>query len=276
MDEALSSVLDTCADLAKFAVLTEPTTTNPGMHMEDVLTQLNDLAKGCQILEMEGHGDFTLGHLSLRDPDGKGFWLKRNSFGLGEIVSAKDFILVDFDGTKVSGEGGLHSEWPIHSEVFKKRPDVNVVGHTHPFYSCILSASIEPLIPFSLDPDYFIDLPRHEADVALIKTVEQGQALATSLGDAFALLIANHGALFCGRSVAHAICVAVFLEHACKSHVTGRSAGFAYTIPTLEIRRLRRSQMMTDVHVEHTYSYLRRKLDQLMRVQCAGEERLYR
>ena len=41
--------------------------------------QLDKLARACRILEMEGHGDMTLGHLSLRDPLGRGYWLKRRS-----------------------------------------------------------------------------------------------------------------------------------------------------------------------------------------------------
>lgn len=64
--------------------------------MDSELTeQLDKLAKACRILEMEGHGDMTLGHLSMRDPLGRGFWLKRNAFGLGEIESYRDFVLVD-------------------------------------------------------------------------------------------------------------------------------------------------------------------------------------
>ncbi|OVZ63921.1 hypothetical protein CDO46_09785 [Pigmentiphaga sp. NML030171] len=74
--------------------------------------QLEQLATACRVLEMEGHGDMTLGHLSLRDPQGRGFWLKRNARGLGEILSAADFVLVGHDGAKLEGEGGRHSECP--------------------------------------------------------------------------------------------------------------------------------------------------------------------
>jgi L-fuculose-phosphate aldolase len=238
--------------------------------------ELTQLARACRILEMEGHGDFSLGHLSLRDPHGRGFWLKRNSFGLGEIVGPSDFVLVDMDGVKLEGEGGRHSEWPIHSEVFQTRPEINVVAHTHPFHACILSSSTEPIQPFTLDPDYFVDIPRHEADVALIKTVDEGQALARSLGDHLALLIANHGALFCGRSIAEATCVGVFLEKACRAHVVGRSAGFAYSMPTRAIRELRNAQMMTPVHIEHTWGYLNRKLDFVLETQCADGQVLFK
>ena len=97
----------------------------------DLRQSLDELARACRILEMEGHGDMTLGHLSLRDPEGRGFWLKRNRIGLGEVMGAGDFVLVDWDGQQLAGSGGRHSEWPIHSEILRMRPDVHVVAHTH-------------------------------------------------------------------------------------------------------------------------------------------------
>ncbi len=226
--------------------------------------QLIEAARACRILEMQGHGDFSLGHLSLRDPAGRGFWLKRNRAGLGEIAGPDDFVLVDFGGSKLSGSGGQHSEWPIHSQILLARPEVNVVAHTHPFHACIVSAATGPIEPFTLDADYLMDVPRHEAEVALIKTVEEGEALARDLGAHWAILLANHGAVFCGRSIPHATCVGVFLENAARAHVVGSGAGFAATMPSRAIREKRRSQMMTDAHIEHTWDYLGRKLARLV------------
>lgn len=237
---------------------------------------LKDLARACQILEMEGHGDFSLGHMSLRDPEGRGFWLKRNQYGLGEITGPQDFVLVDMNGVKLADDGGLHSEWPIHSELLRARSGINVVAHTHPFYACVMSASTQPIQPFNLDPDYFVDIPRHETDVALIKTKDEGVDLARSLGANSALLIANHGALFCGTSVAEATCVGVFLEKACRAHVVGSGAGFSCSMPSRAVRELRRSQMMTPAHVEHTWNYLNRKLDVVLNTQFAGSRAIYR
>jgi ribulose-5-phosphate 4-epimerase/fuculose-1-phosphate aldolase len=88
---------------------------------QDLTAALHDLARACRILEMEGHGDMTLGHLSLRDPVGRGFWMKRNRIGLGEVMGPDDFVLVDWDGEKIAGTGGRHSEWPIHSEILRVR-----------------------------------------------------------------------------------------------------------------------------------------------------------
>ena len=217
---------------------------------------LERLANACRILEKEGHGDMTLGHVSLRDPQGRGFWLKRNRAGLGEIRGPQDFVLVSFSGEKLAGDGGRHSEWPIHAEILKRRPDVHVVAHTHALHASVFSGTEEPLLPYTLDADYFVDLPRHRDEVALITTPAEGTALAEALGPHFAVLMANHGVTFCGTSVEHATCVGVFLEKACRAHLVGRAAGLRPSALTREVRAKRHAQIMTPAHIEHSCDYL--------------------
>ena len=94
-----------------------------------VRADLEKLSASCRILEMEGHGDMTLGHLSLRDPEGRGFWMKRNAIGLGEVAGAEDFVLVTFDGEQIAGSGRCHSEWPIHSEILRSRPQEPLINN---------------------------------------------------------------------------------------------------------------------------------------------------
>lgn len=225
--------------------------------VQDGLTRL---AEACRILEMEGHGDMSLGHLSWRDPDGRGFWMKRNRMGLGEIMGPEDFVLLDFDGTQLAGTGGRHSEWPIHSEILLARPDVMVVAHTHPLHACIVSASTGTLRPFTIEADYFGAVPRHHATSALIMTKAMGRELAAALGPHYAVFMANHGVTFCGSSIEHATCVGVFLEKACKVELLGAGANLAWSFPDAAERRTRHGQIMTPAHVEHSWNYFRRKL----------------
>ena len=77
---------------------------------------LLELARAHRILNLEGHNDMSLGHLSLRDPSGRGLWLKRGNIGLEEVISEGDFILIGFDGEVLEGDGIRHLEWPIHAE----------------------------------------------------------------------------------------------------------------------------------------------------------------
>lgn len=238
--------------------------------------ELDRLARMCRILEMEGHGDMSLGHVSMRDPEGRGFWMKRNRYGLGEILGPSDFVLVDWNGQQIAGEGGRHSEWPIHSEILKARPDVSVVAHTHPLYASVLSASTSPLLPYTVDADYFDDVPRHIDDVALITTVEEGQGLADALGASFAVLMANHGVTFCGTTIEHATCVGIFLEKAARVQVTGKSSGLEFTMPTAEVRTKRMGQIMTPIHWEHSWNFFCRKLEALQASQPSNGGRIYR
>src|SRR5215510_15081183 len=99
---------------------------------------LGRLAIGCRILAMDGHDDITLGHMSLRDPHDRGLWLKKSGRGLDEVFGSNDYVLIDFAG-KLQSDGPCHSEWPIHAEIMKARPDVMVVGHTHARYAVLFS-----------------------------------------------------------------------------------------------------------------------------------------
>jgi L-fuculose-phosphate aldolase len=223
--------------------------------------RLTEAARACRILDMEGHGDMTLGHLSVRETNGRGFWMKRNQIGLGEVLGVEDFVLVDWDGQKIAGSGGRHSEWPIHSEIFRARADVNVVVHSHPFHASVFSAAVEPLLPYTLDADYFTELPRYEGDAALVVTNEEGQDIARTLGGNFAVLLANHGVVFCGTGVEHATCIGIFLERACKVHLTGRAAELKAGFPDRAARDKRHSQIATAAHFDHSWRYFCRKLE---------------
>ena len=242
--------------------------------MDDALRDsLDRLARGCRILEMEGHGDMTLGHLSLRDPQGRGLWLKRNARGLGEILSHRDFVLVDEHGRQLAGEGGRHSEWPIHWAILSLRADVQVVAHTHPPHASVLSAFADPLSPYTLDADYFSALPCHRDEGALIRTREQGLALARSLGPHFAVLMANHGVTFCGTSIEHAVCIGLFLERAARLQVLGASQSADPMFPSAATRSRRHAEIMAPVHIEHCWGYFSRKLDALAARQ--GDQRIF-
>ena len=246
--------------------------------MTDMSNSLRDslerLALACRILEMEGHGDMTLGHFSLRDPEGRGFWMKRNRVGLGEITSADDFVLVDMEGNKIAGSGGRHSEWPIHSEIYRLRPDINAVAHTHPEYASVFSASEEPLLPYTLDADYFDAVPRHVDKVALINEQHEGLALAKTLGPHYAVLMANHGVTVCGTSIEHATCLGVFLEKACKAHIVAAGAGLTKPALAEAHRRKRNAQIMMPRHIDQSWDYFCRKIEALQR-RSGGDLRLY-
>jgi L-fuculose-phosphate aldolase len=226
----------------------------------DVADALDRLAEACRILAMEGHSDMTLGHVAWRDPLQRGVWIKRNRIGLDEVRSAADFVLVADSGMKLAGDGGVHSEWPIHAAILAARPDVRFTAHTHPLHASVLSGSGEALRPYTLDADYFTTIPMLRDTQALIVTAEEGEAVAQALDDALVVMLANHGVVFCGRTLEELVCVGAFLERAARAHLLGATAGLAPPQLDAEARARRHAQIMTPRHHEHSYQYFLRRL----------------
>jgi L-fuculose-phosphate aldolase len=194
---------------------------------------LDRLAVACRILAMEGHNDMSLGHMSFRDPQGRGLWLKRAQRGLDEIHGSSDFILIDFDGRQLENKGVCHSEWPIHSEIMLARPDVNVVGHTHAYYSVLFSAAEQELAPLNHEGANLAGtLARFDLTAGLINTPELGRALAQSLGSASVVLMKNHGVTFVGASPEEATLSGVYIERACKAQIELASTGWTWSAQT--------------------------------------------
>src|SRR4029077_17819684 len=67
-----------------------------------------------------GQADMVWGHASVRDPGGRGAWMKSAGWGLEEIGAGR-IVLVSPDGEVASGEGPRHIEYPIHTEIMAAR-----------------------------------------------------------------------------------------------------------------------------------------------------------
>jgi L-fuculose-phosphate aldolase len=185
-----------------------------------------DVALGCNILALEGQGDLVWGHVSARDPDGRGIWMKATALGLDE-VGADDVILVSWDGEVLAGDRGRHNEWPIHTELMRARPDVHAVVHTHAPWTVAFASTTEPLRPISHEGSLFVppDVARFTQTGDLILTPELGRSLAATVGDREVALMVHHGLVACGPDVQTAVTNAVFLERACRKNMWALSAG---------------------------------------------------
>lgn len=183
-----------------------------------------ELALSCNILAREGHSDLTLGHVSARLEGQK--YLYMSPYGLGlEEVQGEDIILIDLEGNQLAGERRRRTEYPIHTEIYKSRPEINCVVHTHPPYATILGATDGRLHPISHEGSLFIDLPFFKDTTELIRFPGQGQAVAKCLGQARAVLLQNHGIAVVGRSIKEATIYAILLEKAARMELLARQMG---------------------------------------------------
>jgi ribulose-5-phosphate 4-epimerase/fuculose-1-phosphate aldolase len=180
---------------------------------------------GCRVLGGQDVGDPVWGHISLRDPEGRGAWIKAGPLGFDE-VGADDVVLIDFDGNVLTGHHRVPLEHPLHTEILRRRSDINSVVHAHPPYSIALGASGQALQVFSNAAGPFAaGVPRYTRPVGLIDSGELGTELAECLGDAAAALMTGHGVVTAGASVGAAVTTAILLERACHLQLTVAAAG---------------------------------------------------
>ena len=183
------------------------------------------VARACNILAMEGQMDTIYGHVSARIEGTTHVWMKPHTLGLEEI-RPHDVITIDFDGNKLAGELPRHSEFPIHTEIYRQRADVQCVIHTHPPYATAFSSVDEPLRPVNHEGTLFAPtLPRFVQTSDLIVTPTLGQAVARTLAEHNALLLKNHGIVVVGSSVEEACVSAIVLEKAARMQLLARQYG---------------------------------------------------
>lgn len=143
-------------------------------------------------------------------------------------VRASDFMVVDFDGKLVSGEGpvedtALHIHLPLH----RLLPQARCALHTHMPYATALCMLENPRLEMAGQSAIgFHDEISYAADYnGLAFDHTEGERLARALGDKSVLMMRNHGVLVVGETVSQAFERLYFLERAAQAQILALSTG---------------------------------------------------
>lgn len=185
-----------------------------------------ELAQAYSALGFAGQRDMVWGHISARDPQGRGVWMKAASWGFEEVTPER-VVLVSPGGEVLSGVGRRHLEFPIHTKIMEARPDVGAVIHSHAPAASVFASLEVPLRAISHDAVPFLspDIPRYTYTGNLVRDDDTGARLAETLGDAAGALMPAHGFVVVGDSLAVAVIRAILLERACRNHLQALAAG---------------------------------------------------
>ncbi|MDT3442167.1 MULTISPECIES: class II aldolase/adducin family protein [unclassified Pseudofrankia] len=228
---------------------------------------VEEAVQASQALAAAGLNDLVWGHAAIREPDGRGgVWMKAAGWGFEEI-DADRVLLVSPDGEVLSGAGKRHIEYPIHTEIMRRRPDVSCSVHTHAPALSAFACLDTPLLPISHDGVLFCDppIPRFTQTGALIATAELGAALAETLGDARACLMPNHGAVTVGPDATTAVMYAVLLERACRTQLMALAAGGPKIWSDPAEAALKREQIWNPGGLQAGWRYLLRPAERALR-----------
>lgn len=168
--------------------------------MSDKARLAQEIATATRLLVQEEIVDYS-GHISSRIPGSPNILIQTATHSRAEL--APDHILVvDPEGNVVEGEGKAPLEVVLHTEILRARPEVNAVLHSHPERAIAFTMMKDtPLAIMRARAFVFASgIPTH-SDPRLIRRVEQGRALAQTLGVHNAALIRAHGIVMVAESV---------------------------------------------------------------------------
>lgn len=183
------------------------------------------VALTCRILFDNGHDSGLAGQITARGEVPGTFLTQRLGFGFDEI-SVGNLLLVDEDLQVLEGEGMPNPANRFHSWVYRARPDVHCIIHTHALHTAALSMLETPLIISHMDNCVLY------GDVAFLPKWpgvpvgnEEGELIAEALGNKRALMLAHHGFLVACSSVEEACLIALAFERAARMQLLASAAG---------------------------------------------------
>ncbi len=154
---------------------------------------------------------WTTGNISARDPD-SGLVVIKPSGLRYEHLRPEHMVVVDLDGHVVEGALKPSSDTASHLYLYRHRPEVGGVVHTHSTYATAFAALGRPIpVTLTAQADEFGG-PIPCGGFALIGGEEIGRVVLETIGTSCAVLLKNHGVITVGASAEAAVKAAVMVE----------------------------------------------------------------
>ncbi|WP_054814952.1 aldolase [Nocardia arizonensis] len=189
------------------------------------------VALTCRALFDAGHASGLTGQITARADRAGTYYTQRLGLGFDEITE-DNLLLVDEDLNVLDGGGMANPANRFHSWIYRARPDVQCIVHTHPFHVAALSMLEVPLTVSHMDIAPLYD------DCAFLPNWpgipvgnEEGEIITAALGDKKAVLLAHHGHVVAGASIEEACSLAVLIERAAALQLAAMAAGTIAPLP---------------------------------------------
>jgi L-fuculose-phosphate aldolase len=154
-----------------------------------------------------------------------------------DVMTADQVVVVSLDsGLPIESNSRPSGELPTHLAVYRHRPDVGAVVHTHAPYVSTLSILRRPLPPVIDEMIVYFGGTIEVADYAFTGTEDLGANVVDALGDRAGVLLSNHGNLCVGSDLAEALHVALTMESTARVYVECLRTGDPVVLPEEALR----------------------------------------
>ena len=196
------------------------------------------------------------GHASARRDAGS-FYINAGASVRGSLTAA-DIVAVDLDGRLVEGTAAPPLEFPLHAEIYRARPDVHAVLHTHPKWSTFLTMVGTPFRPVFPQGTLLGEVPVLDSPLSVNSRAMGGEVAAT-LGRGPAALLKSHGAVIAGAGVVECFALAIYLEENAYRQYMALQIGSPYVFTPAE-QEACRARLWSPALFQKAWDHYRAKL----------------
>ena len=181
--------------------------------------------------------DMTYNHISARVPGEPEHFLVKADNQFMEQVTASTLVKYDVDGKQVMGSPYKASPaaYNLHAAVMKARPAIQAAIHTHSPANLAVSAQKCGLLPITQQAMRFYDRIAYYPNEVDDTTRDGSDRVARALGDRWAMILENHGALVCGTTLPEAYIYHHFFELACRAQIGALNGRAELITPAPEV-----------------------------------------
>ncbi len=159
---------------------------------------------------------WTGGNISARDPE-TGYVLIKPSGVRYEALRPEHMVILDLEGNLLEGDLKPSSDTASHLHIYRQRPDIGGIVHTHSPYATAFAAIGKPIPVYLTAMGDEFGGPIPCGDFALIGSEAIGKVVVESIGSSCAVLLKSHGVFTIGADAEAAVKAAVMTEDVAKT-----------------------------------------------------------
>ncbi len=216
------------------------------MPAPDYLPERESVIAAVRDLDRKGLVSGSSGNVSIRLPveGGEERYLITPAGVVYDELDEAGLVVVDEELEPVGAELVPSTESLLHLAIYKARPDVGAVVHTHSLYASIAAVTSTQIPPVVDEMVVYVGGPIEVAEYGFPGTAELAKAGVESLGDRRAVLLRSHGMCAAAPTLQEAMRVAVLVERVAQIYVQAEMMGGALELPDYAVEAERQVYLM--------------------------------
>jgi len=228
-----------------------------GIMLDTVQALKEKMVLACKVLQKQGVLD-GYGHLSARLPGDR--ILSTPHMPPGK-VALRDIIVIDMQGKKLERAGEPNGETPMHTSIYKARPDVQCILHYHPDEVIAVSVASQGIeVVANCGVHFHRGTPIYDSPL-LIRNHERGDQVAATLGDRNAVLLRGHGGTVVANDLDKLLRLGIDLVRAARIQIMTASLGPAKTHTQAECEEMVKGHDRPDTNRRYIDYYISEVVD---------------